>query len=98
MEVGNQAFFPFGLQSSESTVTNPSTRPCKASMTIFTNTGTPAITRLHELKALSELAHLIEHFNTLQNDLHTCVERYFLKPTFFPHKITFPKGTSPLSL
>jgi len=84
MEVGNQAFFtffPFGLQFSESTVTHPSTRPCKASMTSFTNTGTLTIADPHELKPLSESTHLIEHFNTFQNDLCVCVERYFLEPT-----------------
>ncbi len=141
MEVGNQAFFPFGLQFSESTVTNPSTPPCKANMTRLTDTGIQTITSPHELrdnqdslrpdsvrhdsrqtgvselnrtrplifpatglfedwnqfanpeqlkkpsrtkpekKALSEPTHLIEHFNTLQNDLCTCVGKYLLKPT-----------------
>jgi hypothetical protein len=84
MEVGNQAFFtffPFGLQFSESTITNPSTRPCKASMTIFTSTRIQTIPGPNELKTLSESTHLIEHFNTFPIDLCTCVERYFLEPT-----------------
>jgi hypothetical protein len=97
MEVGNQAIFPFGLQFSELSEANPSTRPRKASMTTLTDTNTLSSQKLFEHqdnrdshrhncsrpvpKCLSEPTHLIEQFDTLQNDLCTCVEKSFLEPT-----------------
>jgi hypothetical protein len=97
MEVGNQANFPFGLQSSELSEANPSTGPREASMTRLTDTSTKINHGLFEppedrdlrhhnrsmpaQKALSVPTHLIERFNTFQNDLCTCVEKNFLEPT-----------------
>lgn len=95
MEVGNQAIFPFGLQFPVLSEANPSTCPRIASMTRLTDTLLNQRLFEHRYnrdsrrrncsrpaqKLLSEPTHLIEQFDTLQNDLCTCVEKNFLEPT-----------------